>query len=213
MRANVFLWRVQANPFQGVVQRRVQDPRIDERWVRHLARHEQCSGQPSPTFPDVLDNGPANVLWQRHALVPFALATDQDRALAPVNVIELDRDDFGPAEPKSRRQAEHGIVAQPDGIAGPGRIDYLLDGLRVQMTWQMAWWRHGYARYSVGEIAFCLSAPEQEPEQIAQMSGRRLVPIGLCTGPDLTQEGNDIVRCNAFEVAKPPPETERHESL
>ena len=83
------------------LQHRVEDLRIDKGPIRHLVGDEQRAGRPTPAIPDVVDDGVADVVRQRHAVVPLALAADQDCACTPVDVVELDRDDLGRAQAKA----------------------------------------------------------------------------------------------------------------
>ena len=83
------------------------------------------------TIPDVIDDGLAGVLRQGHSVVPLALAPDQDRAGAPVEVIELDRDHLRCAQAEACHNHQHRVVASPDSVRRPNRIDQPLDLLRL----------------------------------------------------------------------------------
>jgi len=54
-----------------------------------------------------------SVLHQISAIMQLPLAANEKLAHAPVDIINLDRDDFRRAQPEPRHQKHHGIVAPP----------------------------------------------------------------------------------------------------
>jgi len=130
----------------------------------------------------------------------LALAADEDLARAPVDVVELDRDNLGSAKSEPRHEQQHRVVAPPDGVVGANRLDQPLDLFGLEIARQMVG-AGGDTRQAVGEIAPGLAAPEQELEQAAQMRRQRLVAAGLRSGFKLAQESNDIVRRDRVQVA------------
>ena len=132
----------------------------------------------------------------------LALAADEDLARAPVDVVELDRDNLGSAKSEPCHEQQHRVVAPPDGVVGANRLDQPLDLFGLEIARQMVGaGAGGDARQAVGEIAPGLAAPEQELEQAAQMRRQPLVAAGLRSGFKLAQESNDIVRRDRVQVA------------
>src|SRR5271155_4057041 len=142
----------------------------------------------------------------------LALAADEDFARAPVNVVELDRDNPGSAKSEPRHDQQHRVVAAPDGVVGANRLDQPLDLFGLEVARQMVG-AGGHARQAVGEIAPGLAAPEQELEQTAQMRRQRFVAAGLRSGFKLAQESHDIVRRDRVQVPELVAEAKGREPL
>ncbi len=156
----------------------------------------------TPAVPNVVDDSLAGVFGQRHAIVPLAFAPDQDRAGSPVNVVELDRDDLRCPQAEAGEKQKHRIVAPANRIIGPDRIDQLLDLLGLQVSGKVALRRLGDARNGVRQIALRLAAPEQEPEQVAQMRSAASCPDRAFAAPDFAQERDDVIRRDVVEIAE-----------
>lgn len=134
MRADVLLRRLEPGFLEGGAQHHIEDLRIHEGAVRHLIREEQRPRRAAPTVLDVVDDRLSCILWQRHAIEAFALAADQDRPGAPVNVIEFDRNHFRRAQPETGEEQDHRVVAPPDCGRLPCGIDQPLDLVRLQRS-------------------------------------------------------------------------------
>src|SRR5271165_196988 len=213
MRADVLLRWLDAGLLEGSTKDRIEDLRIDERPVRDLVGDEQRAGCPAPAVPDVVDDRLASVLRQRHAVVPLAFATDQDRAGSPIDVIELDRDDLRRTQTEAGENQQHRIVAASDRVGRPGRIGPSVDLLRLQRSWKVGVARPGDARKTAGQIALGLAAPEQEAEQAAQMRRGSPVTVGLRSTHHLAEERHDIAWGDVIQIAERCAEAERHEAV
>ena len=132
MRANVFLRRPEPGLLECRAQHRIQDLRIGERPIRHPMRDEQGARRSTTTILDVIDDGLAGLFGQRHAVVPLALAPDQDRAGPPVDIIELDRDHLRRAQAEASQNHQHRVVAPTDRVRRPDCIDEPLNLFRLQ---------------------------------------------------------------------------------
>jgi hypothetical protein len=179
MRADVLLRRLQASLPERVLQHGVYDLGILEgRMVRRPRRDEQRTRVAGSSVSDVIHDRFAHIRGKRHPIMQLALAADEDLARAPVDVVELDRDNLGSAKSEPRHEQQHRVVAPPDGVVGANRLDQPLDLFGLEIARQMVG-AGGDARQAVGEIAPGLAAPEQELEQAAQMRRQRLVARGF----------------------------------
>ena len=213
MRADVLLRRLQAGLPERVLQHGVYDLGILERpMVRRPRRDEQRTRVAGSSVSDVIHDRFAHVRGKRHAVVQLALAPDEDLARAPVDVVELDRDNLGRAKSEPRHEQQHRVVAPPNGVVGANRLDQPLDLFGLEIARQMVG-AGGDARQAVGEIAPGLAAPEQELEQTAQMRRQRFVAAGLRSGFKLAQESDDIVRRDRVQVAELVAEAKGYEPL
>ena len=125
---------------------------LEGRMVRRLRRDEQRARVAGSSISDVVDDRFAHVRGKRHAVVQFALTPDEDFARAPVDVVELDRDNLGRAKSEPRHEQQHRVVAPPNGVVGANRLDQPLDLFGLEIARQMVG-AGGDARQAVGEIA------------------------------------------------------------
>lgn len=144
--------------------------------------------------------------------MPLAFSPDQDRAVAPVDIVELDGDSLGRPEAEARKHHEHGVVAPADRGRCPGRVEQFFNLVGFQITRQGALRRLPGARNRCCEIPLRLAAPEQEAEQIAKVRRPRLVPRRRAAA-ELAQEVDDVVWRDVVEVAERLSEPEGHEAL
>jgi hypothetical protein len=166
-----------------------------------LGGEEESARVAGSTVFDIVHDRFAHVRGKRHPVVQFALTPNEDFARAPVDVVELDRDNLGCAKSEPRHEQQHGVVASPNGVVGANRLDQLLDLFGLEIARQMVS-AGGNPRQAVREIAPGFAAPEQELEQTAQMRRQRFVAAGLRSGFKLAQESDDIVRRNSVQVAE-----------
>ena len=122
--------------------------------------------------------------------LPFS--ANQQLAGAPVDVIQLDRDDLWRAQAKARHQQQHGIVAGTPPRIGAHRGQNGLDLIRRQITREPRAPRFvcpGDAEREVrGRKALC----EQILEEATQMRGRRLVAERALAREKVLHERHDI---------------------
>jgi hypothetical protein len=70
----------------------------------------------------VLEDRFAHICGKRHAIMQLALAADQDFAHAPVDIVELDRDDLGSTKSKPGNEQQHRAVEPPDVVVRSDRF-------------------------------------------------------------------------------------------
>ena len=145
-------------------QHRIEDLGIAERPVgRPCWRRTASRDRPRRPFLDVVDDGLADIVRERHPVVPLALARIRIVAGAPVDVVELDCD-----RPRAPRRPSRAIRAAWHSCAGRpefGRsADQLFRPPRVSDSAAGWLWPVGRRAGSNARSRFVLPAPEQEPE-------------------------------------------------
>ena len=98
MRADIFLRRFQPRFLEGLLQDRVQNLGILEWPMRRNVRDKQGTRVSCPPVSDVVDNGFTNIGCKWHTIMQLALAPDQDFARSPVDIVNLNRNDFWRAQ-------------------------------------------------------------------------------------------------------------------
>jgi len=109
---------------------------------------------------DVVHDRLAHIVGQRHAIMPLAFAADQNRPVAPVNVVKPDGYDLRRSETQSCEHHEHRVVAPADRGRCPAGIEDLVDLVRLEIARQRAFGRLRHARDRDREVTVCLAAPE-----------------------------------------------------
>ena len=124
----------------------------------------------------------------------LALAAHDEFAGAPVDVVELDRDDFRRAQAEPGEQKDHRIVATAEPSVGPDRRQYALHLVGRQMAGQSGAIALRDARDAERQVARSQAALEQVLKEVAQVGRRRLVPERRLAGGQPLEEGDDVAR-------------------
>ena len=113
VRANVWSWRIQPCSLEGLFQNLAYDLCVGKLHVRHTMPNEQRAGCCDTILPDVIGERFTDIPRKRQAIMQSPLAANEKLAHAPVDIINLDRDDFSRAQPEPGHEKHHCIVAPP----------------------------------------------------------------------------------------------------
>ena len=111
VRSDIRRDRLLAGRRQGVLEDRVDDLAVLESVVRCPVRDEHRAAVRRSTF---LAKIPAQCFadfdCNRQAVMQFALTAHHQLARAPVDIVELDRDDLGCSQSEARREQQHRVI-------------------------------------------------------------------------------------------------------
>jgi hypothetical protein len=93
-----------------------------------------------------------HILWKRQAVMQLPLAADEKLIRTPVDIVDLDCNDFCRAQPESRQKQHHGIVAPPDCRIRLDGSDHRFHLLRCQVSRQCGRVSLGDARDARSEV-------------------------------------------------------------
>lgn len=133
--------------------------------------------------------------------MPFAFAANNNLAGSPVDVIDLDRDDFRRSKPKTGDQEHHGVVSPARIGVGANGLDERVHLLGCQMPGQPCTVSLSHAWNAQGEVGCCFPGLEEVSEEVPQMGGERLVTQRRLSRRHRFKEGCDVGRRDFGKLA------------
>ena len=103
-----------------------------------------------------------------------SLASNEDFAGSPVDVLELESDHFPGAKTKTGKQKKDGVVAAAGRHATVAGLEHTFDFLRSQELGHCGQSPIRYRGYRGGQVSLQFSLLKQEPQEGRESSGYQL---------------------------------------
>ena len=121
-------------------------------------------------MPQVLDYGPADVVWQRQPVDPVALASDGDLTAAPVDIVDAQRRHLPGPQPEADQQRQNREVPAAGRSAPVTRRQQLRHLITAQRFGDSGKRPAGHRRHPVGERPVNYPIDVNKPQQRAESS-------------------------------------------